>query len=73
MVEKPKEDAKAGVQLKPTPAKQKPDEEKKEGYKLKPVPQKPKPEEVGSVAQFLTCLSKYSSPSVLFCKVLSMI
>jgi hypothetical protein len=44
-VEKPKEEAQPGVQLKAIPDKIKVQEEPKEGHKLKPVPQKPKPEE----------------------------
>ncbi|MAD19017.1 MAG: hypothetical protein CMJ52_02205, partial [Planctomycetaceae bacterium] len=44
MVEKPKEEEKEGIKLKPVPPKEKEEPEKKEGVKLKPVPQKEKEE-----------------------------
>ena len=49
VIEKPKEEAKAGVQLKPTPPKQPKEAAKKEEIKLKPVPPKQKAQEVGNI------------------------
>merc|ERR1712066_786657 len=44
VVDKPKEDQKDGIKLKPVPPKEKDEPEKKEGVKLKPVPPKEKEE-----------------------------
>merc|ERR1712079_991942 len=44
VVDKPKEDQKDGIKLKPVPPKEKDEPEKKEGVKLRPVPPKEKEE-----------------------------
>ena len=50
-VDKPKEESKPGIQLKPTPGKPEKEPETKDEIKLKPVPPKQKPEEVWKICR----------------------
>ena len=63
-IEKPKEEAQPGIQLKPTPAKEPKEPEQKDEIKLKPVPAKPKPEQVG---QHITNTHTYNLACFRYC------